>query len=83
MRLGRRLVELPPGVDVVEFVRHDGMPPARADAIPPAVELTLGACRDRYLETDRRSLEDGTIDGIDPHIKHLVGVSGSDSRSAT
>jgi hypothetical protein len=28
MRLKQRLVELPPGVDIVAFVQYDGKPPA-------------------------------------------------------
>ena len=28
LRLDQRLIELPPGTDIVDFVRHDGKPPA-------------------------------------------------------
>jgi hypothetical protein len=28
MRLGQGLIELPPGVGIVDFVRHDGNPPS-------------------------------------------------------
>jgi hypothetical protein len=28
MRLNQRLIELPPGIDVVKFVQFDGKPPA-------------------------------------------------------
>jgi hypothetical protein len=34
MRIEQGLVELPAGVDIVEFVRHDGKPLARPDTIP-------------------------------------------------
>lgn len=77
MRLGQRLVELPPGVGVVDFVRHDGHTPAAPQGAPgePAT-LTLTAFRDRYLETHRPSLEARTVEGIELHFRHLVAALG-------
>src|SRR3954447_23199494 len=75
LRLRQRLIELPPGVGIVEFVRHDGRPPAIAavaEGEPKA--LTLAGFRDRYLDTHRESLEPRTIDGIGLHFKHLLGA---------
>ena len=35
MRLEQRLIELPAGFDIVEFVRHDGKPPSgRSEGLP-------------------------------------------------
>jgi site-specific recombinase XerD len=76
MRLKQGLIELPPGVDIVEFVRHDGRPPASLDEIPVTAGLTVAAFRDRYLETHRESLEDRTVEGIELHFKHLVATLG-------
>ena len=64
MRLKQRLIELPPGADIVEFVRHDGKPPLSLGAIPERQALTLTALRDRYLKTHRPSLERRT--GLKP-----------------
>jgi integrase len=77
MRLKQRLIELPPGIDIVEFVQHDGKPPA-SDPESPATSraLTLGDFRDRYLSTHRGSLEDRTIDGIELHFRHLCRALG-------
>jgi hypothetical protein len=62
MRLKQRLIELPPGVDIVEFIRFDGKPPADMEQIPvESRELTLAAFRDRYLATHRDSLEQRTM----------------------
>ncbi len=36
MRLKQGLIELPPGIDIVEFVQHDGKPPAPATPSAPA-----------------------------------------------
>ena len=77
MRLKQRLVELPPGVDIVEFVQHDGRPPAGApEPTGSSRALTLADLRDRYLSTHRGSLEDRTVDGIELHFRHLCRVIG-------
>jgi len=72
MRLKQRLIELPPVVDIVDFDRHDGKPPAgRAENLPSSRGLNLGDYRDRYLSAHRESLEERTMDGIELHFKHL------------
>ena len=77
MRLKQRLIELPHGFDIVEFVQFDGKPPADLQEVPAeSRELTLAGFRDRYLATHRDSLEDRTIEGIGLHFKHLVAALG-------
>ena len=65
MRLRQRLIELPPGVDIREFLQRDGQ--ASAPAFTPAQtgELTLGEFRDRYIATNRDSQEKRSMDGIE------------------
>jgi hypothetical protein len=77
LRLKQKLVEVPPGIDVVEFVQFDGNPPANLSEVAAASrDLTLAGFRDRYLATHRDSLEDRTIEGIQLHFKHLVAALG-------
>jgi integrase len=77
MRLKQRLIELPPGIDIVEFVQFDGKPPADVQEAPAeSRELTLADFRDRYLATPTDSLEDRTIEGIGLHFKHLTAALG-------
>ena len=71
MRLEQRLIELPPGYDVVSFLKHDGTPPDAEDPAPKA-EPTLGSLRDRYLETHEGSLEPHTLRGIRKHFRLLT-----------
>jgi site-specific recombinase XerD len=72
MRLKQRLIDLPPGIGIVEFVQHDGKPPARHPDLAEASKgLTLSEFRDRYLSTHRASLEERTVNGIELHFKHL------------
>ncbi len=78
MRLGQGLIELPPGVGIVDFVRNDGKPPEPRGGAPvpsPAVP-TLGSLRDLYLATHDGSLEERTLDGIRLHFKHLASILG-------
>ena len=64
MRLRQRLIELPPGLDIVAFLQHDGKPPADMQAVPAeSRQLTLADFRDRYLTTHRDSLEERTVEG--------------------
>jgi hypothetical protein len=72
MRLKQRLIDLPPGIDIVEFVQHDGKQPNRhPDLSDGSKGLTLRDFRDQYLSTHWESLEDRTVDGIELHFKHL------------
>ena len=77
MRLKQNLLQLPPGMDIVAFIEFDGKPPHETAARDC---LTLGALRDRYLETHQNgSLEQSTLDGIESHFRHLIGTLGDDS----
>jgi integrase len=77
MRLKQRLIELPLGLDIVDFFQFDGNPPADLQEVPAeSRELTLAGFRDRYLSTHSDSLEDRTIEGIGLHFKHLIAALG-------
>src|SRR5947209_10560610 len=77
LRLKQRLIELPPGVGIVDFVQYDGKPPASSCVDEMSVTngvtksvATLTAFRDRYLATHRASLEPRTVDCIELHFRH-------------
>ena len=77
MRLKQRLIELPPGLDIVAFLHLDGKAPADVQKVQAdSRQLTLDNFRDRYLSTHRNYLEDRTIEGIEVHFKHLIGALG-------
>ena len=64
MRLGQGLITMPPGADIVAFVRHDGSIPTSAGEAP-CDSTTLASLRDRYLETHGNgTLEAHTLRGI-------------------
>jgi integrase len=74
MRLKQNLVNLPPGCDVVTFVKHDGHPPEHLQ--PAKKELTLGDLRDAYFRSQEKKLEETTLDGIRLHFTHLTRILG-------
>jgi integrase len=66
-RLKNRLVEIPSGVSVIDFIQFDGKP-----AAPIHDAHTLGEFRDKYLATHKASLEKTTLDGIELHFGYFV-----------
>jgi hypothetical protein len=75
LRLKQRLIELPPGVGIVDFIQFDGKPPTLGTATAPR-RLTFAAFRDCYLETHAESLEDRTLHTTKLHFKHLTRILG-------
>jgi integrase len=79
LRLKQRLIHLPAGVDIVDFVSNDGKPTnPSAGNMTVAKALTLAAFRDRYIQTHQESLEERTLDTAQLHFKHLVRILGDD-----
>jgi integrase len=76
MRLKQGLIDLPPGVDVREFVQRDGRTSARPCTSGMVKPLTLIEFRDRYLAANRDSQERRSIEGIVSHLKHLLAALG-------
>jgi hypothetical protein len=76
MRLAQGLIALPPGADIVAFLRHDGVIPAAREAPVARGEPTLAELRDRYLETHGDSLEHHTMRGFRRHFRHLGRLLG-------
>jgi len=77
MRLRQRLITLPPGVDIVDFVANDGKPREPSVRSEVRGRLTLGTLRDRYLDTlANGTIEKSTLGLIGTHFKHLVRTFG-------
>jgi integrase len=77
MRLKQGLIEMPPGVNIVEFVQHDGKPPAPATPVSASRKaITLAELRDRYLKTRVVGREKNTLYTDRIHFKHLVATLG-------
>ena len=76
MRLDQGLIALPPGADIVTFVRHDGTIPATGGEARQD-SPTLASLRDRYLATHGNgTLEAHTLRGINRHLRHLARELG-------
>jgi integrase len=77
MRLKQGLIELPLGIDIAEFVQHDGKPPAPATPVSASRKtLTLTTLRDRYLATRARGREKNTLYTDRIHFNHMVATLG-------
>ncbi len=76
MRLSQGLIALPPGGEIVDFVRHDGSVPEPESVAAPG-KPTLGSLRGRYMETHGKdTLEAHTLRGIRRHFKHMARELG-------
>ncbi len=80
MRLKQRLIELPTGVDIVDFIRYDGKPPAfvTKPGSPSAASTptTLATLRDSFLATHAEAHEADTLGTARTHFTHLVATLG-------
>ena len=63
-RKEQRLVAIPVGFSILDYVRFDG----RQEETPVAEKVTLANLRDRYLATREGSLEASTVRGIRLHF---------------
>ena len=72
--LKQRLLKLPPGVDIVTFLTHDGKAP-EIPAESPSAEVTFARFRDGYLETvSNGALEKNTLSTFRIHLTHLAST---------
>lgn len=78
LRLSQRLIELPAGVDIVDYLRFDGKP-APAVGIgnaPVTKETTLAQLRDRFRAVHSGAHEKNTLYTAQIHFKHLAATLG-------
>src|SRR4051812_30361603 len=75
MRIKQKLIDAPPGCDIVTFVQHDGKPPTTTDSERP---LTLAKLEERYFDTHRSRSAASTIEGMELHFKHMKAYFGKD-----
>ena len=79
LRLRQKLITLPAGVSITEFLEHDGKPPERA--VENAVGNSSGnsnleLLRDRYLAVHTDALEKNTLYTARIHFAHIVVCLG-------
>lgn len=82
LRIRQRLIELPPGADIVEFIQYDGNPAKLGETGDAAVtktvtkSATLRLLRDRFLAAHAGSHEKNTLGTARIHFKHLTTTLG-------
>jgi integrase len=88
LRLEQGFLRLPPGVDVVEFVRNDGKDPEQPEVAGPAgkaeapaapAAVTFREFKDRYLETHGNgAMEENSLATVRMHLGHVGRMLGDD-----
>jgi integrase len=77
MRLKQGLMELPPGGDIVEFVRHDGRPPTKTQRSISATPAAFRQLREAYLATvGHGAIEANTLATVEIHLDHFARTLG-------
>lgn len=76
LRIKQGLVAVPPGVDVVEFLRNDGRPPGKEAATAAPKDFTLGQLRERYLASKAGAKEKSTLLTDRIQLGHLAATLG-------
>ena len=75
LRIKQRLIELPPGVEITDFLQHDGKPPESAPAAPRG-NTPLVTLRDRFLSMHAGAHEKNTLYTARIHFNHLIATLG-------
>jgi integrase len=76
MRLDQRLIELPDGVPIADFVKHDGKPPV-PEAIAKSKSTTLHEMREAYVSTmGNGAIEKNTLYTAGIHLDHIEATLG-------
>jgi hypothetical protein len=79
MRIKQGLIELPAGVNIADFVQHDGkLPvPKNGDLVRSVAKgTTLATLRDGFIEARRSGREKSTQHTTGIHFKHLAATLG-------
>ena len=74
LRLRQRLIELPPGVGISEFLQHDGKTPV--GSVPATKPTKLAELRDRFLATHVGAHEKNTLYTAKIHFGHIEKTLG-------
>lgn len=75
--LKRRLIDLPAGCKIEDFLRHGGKPPPEEEVQPVPKEATFAELRDAYLRTHGNgTLEKNTLDTCKLHLSHFAATLG-------
>jgi integrase len=75
-RLKQHLIEVPPGVGIIDFLKYDGRPPADLQTAVRQ-DTTLQELRDKYVETfSNGAIEANTLYTAKIHLAHLETTLG-------
>jgi integrase len=76
MRIEQKLLRVPAGVSIEDFLLNDGRPPETEQA-GAAAETKFKAFRERYVETHRQgSMESNSLATVETHLAHFERTLG-------
>jgi integrase len=76
--LKRNLISIPSSCTIEDFMLHQGKPPELATTVAAKRnELTLQDLREAYFRSQKKKLEQTTLDGIRLHFDHLTRIFGA------
>jgi hypothetical protein len=75
MRVKQKLIHVPPGVGITDFVQGDGQ--VRPAEHPALEKLSFSAFRQKHLETARTGMEANSLATADMHLRHFERTLGA------
>jgi hypothetical protein len=76
MRVNQGLKKLPPGDDIVSFLKRDGEAPPTSGVATASKDLVLTELQDRYLATHAQANEVSTLKTAKTHFRHVTATLG-------
>jgi hypothetical protein len=75
--LKRKLIDIPPGCSIEDFLRHRGKPPEEEDFSRSPKETTFKELRDSYVRTHSNgTIEQTTLGTCKLHLSHFAATLG-------
>ncbi len=77
LRLKQKLIQLPAGVSISDFIASDGKVVPVESATAPLEPISFSAFQQKYIETHRQgAMEENSLATVDMHLRHFARTLG-------
>jgi hypothetical protein len=77
-RIKQKLIHVPPGIKITDFVVSGGKVPTVEEAAAPVEPVSFATFRQKYLDTHRQgAMEANSLQTIEMHLRHFERTLGS------